>query len=72
MARFVTTELVSAYLLMATPVPDSIEEDGYSSIHGETLQKAIEELNENPTTRAEIVREFRERIFVKERESKVS
>ena len=56
---------------MATPVPDSSEEDGYSSIHGETLTKAIEELNENPATRASIVKDFREKILIKERESKV-
>ena len=56
---------------MATPLPDCGEEDGYSSICGETLQKAIEELNEDPSTRASIVKEFREKIFVKEKESKV-
>ncbi len=57
---------------MASLVPDVSETDGFSNICGETLQKAIEELNENPVTRASMVKEFREKIIVKERELKVS
>lgn len=43
-------------------------EDGYSSISGETLQKAMTELKENPATRGDAVRDLRDRIL---RESKV-
>jgi ADP-ribose pyrophosphatase YjhB (NUDIX family) len=44
---------------------------GFSNISGETLQKAIKELKENPATRDDVVRELRDRILLKERESKV-
>ena len=47
-------------------------EDGYSSITGGTLQKAIKELNENPVTRGSIVKELRDRICAKEKELEVS
>lgn len=46
-------------------------EDAYSSISGETLQKAIKELKEDPTTRGDLVRELRDRILLKEEEMKV-
>lgn len=46
-------------------------EDGYSCISGETLEKAIKELKENPATRGNVVRDLRDRILVKEREFKV-
>lgn len=54
---------------MATSLSD--EEDGYSCISGETLQKAMEELKEDPNTRGDMVRELRDRIIVKERELEV-
>lgn len=44
------------------------KEDGYSCISGETLQKAMEELKEDPNTRGDMVRELRDRIIVKEKE----
>ena len=47
-------------------------EDGYSCITGTTLQKAIEELNENPATRGSVVKELRDRICAKEKELGVS
>ena len=46
---------------------NSNEEDGYSCISGETLKKAMAELNEDPTTRSSMVREFRERILKMEK-----
>ena len=48
------------------------EEDGFSCISGATLQKAIEELNENPAIRASAVKELREKILLKEVEVRVS
>lgn len=48
-----------------------MEDDGYSSISGETLQRAMQELNENPATRGIVVKELRERIVARERELKV-
>ena len=47
------------------------EEDALSLISGETLQKAVKELNENPATRGNLVRELRQRILAKEQELKV-
>ena len=44
------------------------DEDGYSSISGETLQKAMTELQENPATRGNMVRELRGRILFEESE----
>jgi len=60
---------------MDHPDPGSsmdVEEDGYSSISGETLQKAMKELKEDPATRGNIVKELRERILVEESELRVS
>lgn len=53
-------------------VQSSQTSDGISSITGETLRKAIEELNENPTTRTSMIRELRDRISVREAELGVS
>lgn len=46
-------------------------DDGYSSISGETLERAIKELKEDPNTRGDLVRELRDKILRKEREVKV-
>lgn len=43
-------------------------EDGYSTIRGATLEKAVGELNEDPRTRGQAVRELRARIVQKERD----
>ena len=43
-------------------------EDGYSSIRGATLEKAMRELKEDPKTRGQAVRELRARIVQKERD----
>lgn len=47
------------------------DEDGYSSITGLTLLKAIDELKENPATRSSTVKEFREKILQRESELQV-
>lgn len=49
----------------------SEDEDGFSCISGETLQKAMDELKEDPATRASMVRELRSRVLTKEAELKV-
>ena len=56
---------------MASEVGEQWDEDGYSSITGSTLLKAIEELNENPRTRSAQVKEFRARILQRESELQV-
>lgn len=38
------------------------DEDGYSSISGATLEKARVELNEDPSTRAAVIRQLRSLI----------
>lgn len=57
---------------LACPPEFTAEDDGYSGISGETLQKAMDELKEDPSTRATMVRDLRDRILVKETELKVS
>ncbi len=57
---------------MATSGLELEEEDGYSSISGATLQKAMKELKENPDTRASMVKELRARIIMKETDLKVN
>lgn len=46
-------------------------EDGYSTIRGATLEKAVRELKEDPETRGQAVRELRARIIQKERDVSV-
>ena len=41
-------------------------EDGYSTISGSTLEKARQELKEDPNTRGQAVRDLRSRIIQKE------
>lgn len=53
---------------MATPHE---EDDGYSSISGPTLEKACKELGENPSTRGQVVKDFREMIMRKQAEINV-
>ena len=61
----------SSSLAMASST-EFCDEDGYSCITGETLKKAMEELGENPSTRASMVKSLREKILTKESESDVS
>lgn len=64
--------LAEANFLPAGMAVLSSDQDGFSCITGATLQKAIDELNENPATRASKVRELRDRILIKETELRVS
>ena len=47
------------------------DEDGYSSITGCTLDKAMDELNENPVTRSSMVKELRVKILQRKAELQV-
>lgn len=47
------------------------DEDGYSSITGSTLDKAMDELNENPATRSSMVKELRIKILQRKSELQV-
>ena len=52
---------------MANPHEDGWEDDGYSSISGATLEKACKELGEDPSTRGQAVKDFREMILTKQK-----
>ena len=58
---------------MATSIDLDAKEDldGYSSISGSTLRKAVEELNENPETRGSQVKELRMKILQHETDLQV-